>query len=417
MNLADMLCYADIDQLTRIAQTYDCDCGSHSKNELIQSILSVIHRRESLERQVEQMSGDDLRFLNSLLFENRMAYSLEELKARALGTAAASLTGRSEPSAEPVAAAGTPDQPGKRSAAKSSRSRKKAAESAPEPASPDETARQTITRFKRNGWLFNGFSQQTRYLYQVPDDVKQNLSDALERKFRLLLEVREEPPVYRDERSLMAEDLVVFLRYVRDNDVPLTTDGVLYKRQLGQVLELMAVYEEIPGRAGWRFGYGRKFRDYPDRFSLLYDYAYYEGLISENPDRLIATEEGLNAADGQTRIDPARLYRFWLRLYKGPIANLTALVQWVSRLADAWTTTSSLFGILKPFIRSYYYDQEKDVMDRRVLAMMMHLGLLRWGETAAGEAVVRMTPQGKAVVSGLALPFEDTLRLEGKPIR
>jgi hypothetical protein len=407
MNLADMLCYADIDQLTRIAQTYDCSCSSHSKNELIQSILTAVQRRESLETRVEEMSGDDLRFLNSLLFENRSAYSLEELKARAVGTAA--LLIRTEPAAPapPVVEAAP---------AKRGRSRKKqaVAAAAAEPLGPDDITRQTISRFKRFGWLFNGFSQQTRYLYQVPDDVKRRLCETLERKFRTALNEREEPAVYRDERNLLSGDLAAFVRFARDHDIPLTGDGVLYKRQLGQILELMSVPEAIPGRGGWRFGYGRRFPDYPDRFSLLYDFAYYERLIRENPDRLIVTEEGLNAADGQTRLDPARLYRFWLRLYKGPIPNLAALVQWISRLCGEWTTTASLFEILRPLIRSYYYDTEKDVLDRRVLTMMMHLGLLSWGETASGEPVVRMTPQGRAVVSGIALLFEDRLMLDDR---
>jgi hypothetical protein len=406
MNLADMLCYADIDQLTRIAQTYECSCSSHSKNELIQSILTAVQRRDSLESRVEEMSGDDLRFLNSLLFETRNAYSLEELRARAVGTAAM-FPKESLPKPE-VAPPITVVAP----TAKSSRSRKKKQAVSEEPSRPEDITRQTITRFKRFGWLFNGFSQQTRYLYQVPEDMKRRLSEALERKFRVSLVEREEPLVYRDERSLLIPDLVTFLRFVRDHDALVTGDGVLYKRQLGQVLELMSVQEPIPGRGGWRFGYGRRFLDYPDRFSLLYDYAYYESLIRENPDRLIVTEEGFNAAEGLNRIDPAQLYRFWLRLYKGPIPNLAALVQWVSRLCTDWTTTESLFEIMRPLIRSYYYDTERDVLDRRVLGMMMHLGLLSWGETAEAESVVRMTPQGRAIVSGVALLFEDTLHLD-----
>jgi hypothetical protein len=410
MNLADMLCYADIDQLTRIAQTYDCSCSSHSKNELIQSILTAVQRRDSLESRVEEMSEDDLRFLNSLLFENRNAYSLEELKARAIGTAAKlSQENRMVPAAgAPVTTAAAP--------VKKERSRKKKTPAPIEPAGPEDMARQTIARFKRFGWLFNGFSHQTRYLYQVPDDMRRRLTEALERKFRFDLQERDEPPVYRDERNLLPVDLCVFLRFVRDHDVPLTGDGVMYKRQLGQLLELMSVQEQIPGKGGWRFGYGRRFLDYPDRFSLLYDFAFYERLIRENPDRLIVTEEGLNAADGQARMDPVTLYRFWLRLYKGPIPNLAALVQWISRLCAGWTTTSSLYDIFRPLIRSYYYDSEKDVLERRVLTMMMHLGLISWGESSSGESVVRMTPQGRAVVSGIALLFEDKLELPDSSI-
>lgn len=407
MNLAEMLSYADIDQLTRIARTYDCDCGSHSKNELIQSILSVIKRREALESRMEEMNEHDLRFLNSLLFENRTSYSLEELKARAEESSVGSPVRLNDSGGESAAVEAPKPQE-----KKSARSRKKGASAPPEPTAPEDGTRQTISRFKRYGWLFNGFSQQTRYLYQVPDDVKRTLREALEDRFRPRLDIREEPPVYRDERSLLAEDVVVFLRYARDNQIPLTSEGVMYKRQLGQVLELMSVEETFPGKTGWRFGYGRKFRDYPDRFSLLYDFAFYENLVQENPDRLIVTEAGRDAADGKVKIDPVRLYRFWLRLYKGPVANLAALVQWSARLAGTWTTTASLFDILKPLIRPYYYDQEKDVLERRVLRMMMHLGLLRWGETASGETVVRMTPQGKAVVLGTPLPREDSLRFD-----
>jgi hypothetical protein len=210
------------------------------------------------------------------------------------------------------------------------------------------------------------------------------------------------------------DDLVHFLVFVRENDLPLTSDGVLYKRQITQALELFSVREIIPSRGGWRFGYGRRFRDYPERFSLLYDFAFYQGYIAEEPEKLVLTGEGRSIADGVNKPDPTKLYRFWLRLYKGPIPNLTTLVQWIMRLSDNWVTVSSLNQILQPLIRSYYYDTQRDVLERRILAMLMHLGIVRWGETGEGENVIRITPQGKMLVSGNSLAFEDTLIL-GKP--
>jgi len=75
--------------------------------------------------------------------------------------------------------------------AKGSRSRKKnAGAKAEQPETAEDAARQTISRFKRYGWLFNGFSQQTRYLYQVPDDVKRRLCEALENRYSQRLDVR-----------------------------------------------------------------------------------------------------------------------------------------------------------------------------------------------------------------------------------
>lgn len=402
MNLADMLVFADIAELTRIAETYDCTCSSHSKNELIQSILSTVQRRDVMESRVEQMTGNDLRFLNSLVFENRSAYSLEELKARALNS---ELTPTVQAPLTPVPPKVQPVK---------NRTRKGKNAVPPLPQGPDETARQAISRFKKFGWLFNGFSGQNRYLYQVPEDVKTRLCDVLEKRYRSSLATREEPPVYRDERSLILDDMVHFLRFVRDNDLPITSEGVLYKRQLSQVLELFSVNEAIPTRGEWRFGYGRKFRDYPDRFSLLYDFTFFQGYIAEENERLVLTGEGRNITDNILKPDPTKLYRFWLRLYKSPIPNLSTLVQWVMRLSDSWVTVESLHQILQPLIKPYYYDTQRDVLERRVLTMLMHLGIIRWGETAGGDNVIRITPQGKMLVSGNLLAFEDILIL-GKP--
>lgn len=411
MNLADMLCYADIAELTRIAETYDCSCSGHSKNELIQSILSKVQRRDVLETRVGEITVNDLRFLNSLLFETRTAYSLEELKARALGSDPAVL--RKQVVAAVSESKRPPEQPGaSNSPPKGGRSRKaKKAQEVP-PMGPEEIARHAITRFKRFGWLFSGFSQQTRYLYQVPEDVKSRLCDALERRFRASVVYTGEPSVYRDERSLISDDLLKFIRFVRGNDIPLTSEGVMYKRQIGQIMELFSVNETIPARGGWRFGYGRRFRDYPERFSLIYDFAYYQSFINEQRDRLTLTEQGLAIADGAERIDPAKIYSFWLRLYKGPIPNLSTLVQWVMRLSSDWVTVESLVSILQPLVRSYYYDTGQDILERRVFAMMMHLGLVRWGETVEGQSVIRITPQGKSLISGNSLAFEDKLVMD-----
>ncbi|MDF2836026.1 MAG: hypothetical protein K0Q63_1666, partial [Paenibacillus sp.] len=82
MNLSDMLGYADIGQLSRIANVYRCECNGNSKNELIQSILATVSRHDVFEEQISVMKLEEMRFLNSLLFETRESYSLEDLIAR-----------------------------------------------------------------------------------------------------------------------------------------------------------------------------------------------------------------------------------------------------------------------------------------------------------------------------------------------
>ena len=78
-----MLCYADIHQLRRIAENYECDCSAYSKHELIQSILSKVHRKEVTEQMMAELQVEDLRFLSSFLFDKKEAFSPEELTARA----------------------------------------------------------------------------------------------------------------------------------------------------------------------------------------------------------------------------------------------------------------------------------------------------------------------------------------------
>ena len=126
MNLADMLSYADISQLTRIAQRYGCSCNEHSKHELIQSILTALGRKDVFEHHVLSMSLEELRFLNSILFDQRNLFSLEELVARVQQT-------RFD---------GDP-----------------ADHTIPSP-------RDIIVKFKHSGWLFNGCSPNTKYLFQ-----------------------------------------------------------------------------------------------------------------------------------------------------------------------------------------------------------------------------------------------------------
>ncbi|MDI4645507.1 hypothetical protein [Cohnella hashimotonis] len=411
MNLADMLSYADIAQLSGIAEVYQCECSSHSKNELIQSILSAVQRRDVLARRVEEMSIGDLRFLNSLLFEKREAYSLEDLTARAAlaADAAPSHAGGQQPTAQTAMA--KPSAAGENgSSKKASAGTRKKAKKPEEPKSPADERRSAIARFKRYGWLFGGITQQTRYLYHVPEDVKKKLCGAIEDQFRLTVELRDEPQAYRDERGMMAGDLVRMLKYVRDYDTPLTTEGYLYKRQLQQLLDTFSVMEQAPAKTAFRFGYGRRFKEYPERFSLLYDYAYYSGLLLEEESELRLSERGREMADGSAACDPADLYRFWLRLYKLPVPNLQALAQWVMRLSrHSWVTVSSLETTLLPLVKPYYYDSEKSVFEQRTLAMMLHLGLLRLGESAMGEAVVTMTPQGVVLVAGSEVGFEDAL--------
>lgn len=385
MNLSDMLGYADIGQLSRIADMYRCECNGNSKNELIQTILSRVSRHDVFEEQINGMKLDELRFLNSLLFESRDAYSLEDLVARVQQS-------RFDLVAEPVAE-GQPK----------AKKRKKKEVVPPAPPSP----REMIVRFKHQGWLFNGFSGANRYLFQVPGDLKVRFRDTMRRRFAESLVLTEEPPVYRDEQQLLKDDVKALLHYVYHNDIQLTGDGSMYKRFLQQALDRMGVREEFPARGAWRFGYGRHFNHYPDRFSLLYDYCRSIGAIAEQGDRLVVTDAGLAKLQAASPNETEELYRYWLKLYKGPVANLLSLVHWMHALAADWVTADSLKDVLLPFVKPYYYDDATAVLESRVWTMLLHLGVIRIGEHSEHGTVIRMTKAGSAIVSGAGLGAEN----------
>lgn len=375
MNLADMLCYADIEELGRIARTYSCECSSNSKNELIQSILTTVSRKDVFEQQMSQLEDAEIRFLNALLFDRRDSFSLEELMARASST-----TG----------------------------DRKETEETA-----PAVNPRELITRFKRRGWLFQGYSHQTKLLFRVPEDMKKRFGETLTEHFSRSVYRAEIPPrVYRDEQQLLQDDLFQFLKRVAEQDMPLNAEGYLYKRQVQQIIDHFAVQEEPVGKTAWRFGYGRRFKEYPSRFSFLYDYGYYHGLLEEKGASLQLTETGGEfLAAGRGKDHQASIYAFWLRLYRRPIPNLPSLAHWIERLCKNWTTTESLQGILCRLIKPYYYDTPEAIYRERVLRMMMHLGLLRIGSDETRGEVIQMTKLGSALITGTYVPEEEAIDL------
>lgn len=390
MNLSDMLGYADIQQLSRIADVYRCECNGHSKNDLIQSILSTVSRNDVFEAQISSMKLEDLRFLNSLLFEARNSYSLEDLIARVQQSRFGNEAVKEETE--------TP---------KKTKRTKKNAEAPSNPLSP----REMIAKFKHQGWLFNGFSGPSRYLFQVPNDLKSRFRDTLAKRFAAELQYTDEPPVYRDEQMLMHDDVTQLLHYTYHNEVQLTSDGSMYKRFTQQMLDRFGVQEELPAKGEWRFGYGRHFNHYPNRFSFVYDYCYFSKYISENQSILTVTAAGEERMAARPPGEAEQLYRFWLKLYKGPVTHLLSLVHWINALAEQWVTVESLRSVLVPFIKPYYYDDAKTILEQRIMTMMVHLGMLRLGEHPLYGTVIRMTKAGRAIVAGVSLEEKEHISL------
>lgn len=354
LNLADMLTFADIGQLNRIADHYACECKPNSKHELIQGILSKLGGRDFFEQQVQELHAADRRFLNSLLFDERPYLSMEEL----LATARQAI-GDAEESAE-------------------------------------QTPRAVVSRLRNSGWLFNGSTHNTRYLYQMPEDLKKRLRHTISKSMRAAVTSLPPPQAYRDEGHLLAEDLRLMLRFVDGHEITLNAEGVMYRRSQQQLIEHMHIAEQLTVKGGWRFGYGRSFRHYPDRLALLLDYALHRRLIQERNGLLILTDAGRETLDIPLEDSMIQLFRFWLRLYKGAIPNLFSLVYWICTCTEQWISSQELYEQVQGYIKPFYYDTAEDIFTRRLLRMMMHLGMLR--STDQEQGAIQMTAWGREAV-------------------
>jgi hypothetical protein len=364
MNLADMLTFADIGQLTTIASHYQCDCKQNSKHELIQSILVTLNRREFIAQQIRCLSVDDLRFLNAIVFDSRNHFNLEELIAIIRQTSI--------------------------QVVEVNRAKEKGGYPSP---------RDSIARFKKSGWLFNGMSQDTRYLFQVPRDLKERFRKELGGYLKSTITFTCEPAVYREEQGLLSDDLGFFLRYVHQQDeIEMNQEYTLYRKNQQQIMDSFHISEILLSKGGWRFGYGRTYHVYPSRLALIYDYAFHVGYIQELEHRLKLTKLGHEWLERGENESMYQIFTFWLRLYKNPIPNLSSLVYWIGQCCTEWVTLSSLHEALGWLIKPFYYDSSQSIMEQRIIQMMMHLGLIRIGESEGEGTVVKMTLWGIGMV-------------------
>jgi len=364
MKVADLLCYTDIQQLTRMAERLECQCNTRSKNELIQTILLQMKRRGIFGTELHELADEELTFLMLLVFDRRDWFSLEEL------TAKASLAVRHFRSPRPV--------------------------------------RNLIAEAVASGWLFRGVDRRTRDLYCIPRDLTEEVMAKLRTFFsRTLQTLPNSPAVWRDEGDCLLSDIRTFLTYVHQQDVSLTAEKVMYKRHLQQILTRLAVQETLP-EPGWRFGYGYHFRHYPDRFSLIYDVCLVLGFVREEENCLSITDRGIRVLRQPAALDLHTAYRTWIRLYKYPIPLLPVLTHLIALLCEQWVLLPSLFSVVRPWLNEFYYDSPEQVFEQRIVKMMMHLGLLQMTVSPEGTAI-RLSPGGRRLL-------EKVKSFEGTPI-
>ncbi|PTM58701.1 hypothetical protein [Desmospora activa] len=355
MNFADLLTYADIEHLKRMANHYRCGADVHSKGDLIASLLNHLGRPSRLSGMMDSLEEAEVRFLEQLCFDSRERYSQEDLIAK--GRAA---LGEKE-----------------------------------------ENPRTLVRTGLERGWIFPGVHRGDRMLFHIPQDLRHRIL----RLFadRTMVKGEPEPAFIRNEVGMLADDLLHFLRFLMEQEVPLTSEGSIYRQQQRQLFKRFSVPEELVDRKGWRFGFGRRYHLYPDRFSLLYDYAFFRGYIREEEEsfRLCLSADGIGKLQSKDNEEGRELFRFWMRLYKKPISQLPVIVRWIDLLAHTrWFPSDRLEEAVSHWLQPFYYETPSSLF-QRIIRMMTHLGLVAVGRNEKKQPWVRMNEGGHIWLQGL----------------
>jgi hypothetical protein len=353
MNLSECLSTADITTLRKIADYYDLSCSRHSKLALLQEILFSLRSRTFLDQHIGSwQAGLEYPVLRMCL-DQRSSFSTEELSGMFQGCGG-------------------------------------------------EAAIQLATQ---QGWLYPTTRLNGRLMYQIPNDLQGPLRLNIIHHFCNKIQTSPEGPLtYHEEGYALVRDVDVFLEYIRHHAVKLTREGSMYKRNLQQVLELLEVTEEsLDG--GWRFGYGRRFHDYPDRFALAYDYAYQRGLIQEADEASLVVTDACEDWYRLSELERQRdLVRFYISLYRRPIVRLPQIIPLIAYASSDWVNADQMLHALHELVAQYYYDEKEQVWHVRILKMLMHLGLIRVGEDENHETWFQITKLGQELLTPDAIP-------------
>jgi len=340
MKLSECLLYRDIQELSQMAAIYECDCNINSKLELVQSIHHRMMSKSIYPALFKELDPNLFNFLLYILFQKKGSFSIDELVAK--GKYICDLY------------------------------------------SIQASPRTWVAQLLKRGWLF---PSSTKYQIQLElaEDLQAFLKKEMIQYLRQQFGLEKEaviPNSYRDEGQSILHDVRTFLTHVHNDPLPMTIEGVIHKRNQQLLMRKLNVEEELILEKSWRFGYGRRFPSYPNRFALIYDFCFAEQWIEESMDGCLrislAGEKIIQEQEWDSEAIYQRLILFWIKTYKQPIQSLPFLLQFMAELMkNEWMKINDLFLIVKPWLKKYYYDEVDTLFRERIVQMLLHLGLLQ----------------------------------------
>ena len=335
MKLSETLTYTDISQLHRLAREWNCECNIHSKNELIQSLFHHLTNKYQIHQEFLELSSGDKMFLFNLMFEKPREYTKDSIYAKARQACLKEEEARSY--------------------------------------------RGMLERALEKGWLFRvSIRQDEKFI--LPDEVRKQWRSLLLHGIQGMRKEEIEGGTIYDGSHHMAQDVEILSNNLKNNHVPFAKNGAMYRKHIMNLIHLFNVPEELPTES-WRFGYGRRFREYPDRFALIYDFAYHRGWITEDDmmGNVILTEQGYQFLEEGINYEQLTkdLFSFWLLSYRRAIPNVENLTRFISLLCQKqWVQERVLVEQLLPFTSGFYYDTPEEVRKKRIITMLNYFDFL-----------------------------------------
>ncbi|MCY0869783.1 MAG: hypothetical protein OWT27_04235, partial [Firmicutes bacterium] len=371
MRLVECLNRADPAHLRAIALRHGLTCSTHSKNALLQEIISRLSASSYVRRRLaEQPRLQELAC--ELCLTEREVFGREELCAvllRALGGASAERASVLARATGGLCA----DQTGLARAA------------------------QAVEELMQEGLLF-AVPVRGQMLYHAPGDVWQRVRECVVDQLSCSVQVTEtEPDTVRYDHHALAQDALSTLQFALHHPMKLTQAGSIFRRQQQQLFDLFEVPEQpLPSRRSWHVAYGRHFADYPARFALIYDHLVETGCLCETSEgRLVCDADAVASyvkRSEDERMDA--LYMQFIRDYQVYIPNLRAVVARVEAVCSrGWVFARSLEDALADAVAAAP-EPVSTTIHERVLPMLVALGQLSVGKAADGSTLYRA--QGSA---------------------
>ncbi|RXJ03961.1 hypothetical protein DS745_00800 [Anaerobacillus alkaliphilus] len=323
MNLMDVLLFQDRSELRKLLKESDRSLNINSKRELVEVLYPRLANFDDLKERYQQLSNDAKKVILHLCYDKKMFISKEELNGFV-------------------------------------------------PKRKGNEFHELINELATNGLLFV-FKQGN---YVVPIQVKNELIRCIQ------IEIKDNsfilPSSTSDQKEItIVTDIFAFVDFIMDKPLTLTKSGAMYKKDFQALMNVFSYKESLPNDQ-WRFGYGRRFSLYPDRFSLIYDFCFSNGWLKETADTLTIHTSVEELFEMRINELMQSIVTYWHKLYRRPFPSvrLLYLLLFNSLVEGEAVEEDYLLSAFAPFVNEYYFDTKEDVITKRFLQMLVYLDVV-----------------------------------------